>query len=427
VSTFAGESFDKDLISSADSVVGRLRVKAGKVVVDLPPAALAILKHDDSDKLYFRVLQADGRFISGDSELPPPSVDLQIDVPKVMTAKIAGKEIRLAEIKVLPDDEKVEPVIVQVAETTRVRQNFQKKMLLSIAVPQLLVIFVSLLAVCYGVIRILTPMKLLQRQLENRSQADLSMVSDKGIPEEVYPLIETINHSFERLTEEVKAHQRFIANAAHQLRTPLAGLKTYSSIGRDMTNLDDLRHIVHEMDLGLDRAGRMVSQLLALARTDSGDLSVTGTQTPVDLCALVADEINDLMEQAEKRQIQLTFDAPVGAAMIRADKTGLRHLIVNLIENALFYTPAGGHVVVSIQQDNHVILRVTDDGPGIPSSQRESVFERFYRVVGTNGNGSGLGLSIVKEVANAHHALVAIENGFEGKGTSVVVRFSPAS
>jgi two-component system sensor histidine kinase TctE len=194
VSAFSGESFDRDLINSADSVVGRLRVKGDKVVIDLPPAAQAILKHDEADKFYYRVLSSDGQLISGDAGLPKPSQDLQINTPKIVTDKISGKNVRLAEIKASITEAEGQTVVVQVAETTNVRTRFQEKMLLSLAVPQLLVIVVGLLTVWYGITKILTP----------------------------------LNHLLSRLREEIKAHQRFIANAAHQLRTPLAGLKTYS-------------------------------------------------------------------------------------------------------------------------------------------------------------------------------------------------------
>ncbi len=275
VSTYSSESFDKDLISSADSVVGRLRVKQGKIVVDLPPAAIAILKHDASDKFYYRVIGSDGGRITGDADLPAPSTTLKVDEPEVKTARLSGKEIRVAEIKVDVDEPDGGTVIVQVAETTNVRTLFQQKLLLSIAIPQLLVLTVGLVAVWYGVTKILTPLRMLQAQIRSRSQSDLSAVTDTDVPEEVLPLVDAINQLLSRLREDLKAHKRFIANAAHQLRTPLAGLKTYSSIGSEMSEAEDLKHIVKELDSGIDRASRMVGQMLALARTDGGDQTTT--------------------------------------------------------------------------------------------------------------------------------------------------------
>ncbi|MBS1954150.1 MAG: sensor histidine kinase [Cyanobacteria bacterium SZAS-4] len=426
VSKFSGESFDRDLISSADSVVGRLRVKQGRIMVDLPPAAIAILKHDDSDKFYYRVLDSEGKMISGDVDLPQPSKDLQVDVPRVVAAKISNKNVHVAEIKVSPDEAQDQTVIVQVAETTNVRNHFQEKMLLSIAVPQLLTILLGLVAVWYGISKILTPLRILQSQMASRTRLDLSPLTDDETPDEVYPLVLALNHLLERLREEIKAHQRFIANAAHQLRTPLAGLKTYSSIGTEMTDVDDLKQVVHELDHGIDRASRMVTQLLALARTDSGNPTAVANAR-VDLNFLVSDVTSELIEQAILKKLELTYESSQLPAVINGEQTSLRHLIFNIIENAIVYTEPGGNILVSLKQNGKVTLSVVDSGTGIPSDEREKVFERFYRVAGTNGSGSGLGLSIVQEVANAHNASVSIEDGQGGVGTTIHVEFPPTN
>jgi two-component system, OmpR family, sensor histidine kinase TctE len=423
VSTFAGESFDRDLINSADSVVGRLRVKEGKIVVDLPPAAQAILKRGESDKFYYRVLASDGQLISGDSDLPMPSQNLQVDVPKVVTAAISGKNVRLAEIKASLEESEGQTATVQVAETTNVRRHFQETLLMSIAVPQLLVIILGLFTVWYGITKILTPLKLLRQQVVSRSQFDLSALSDDGTPEEVYPLVRSLNHLLNRLNEGIKAQQWFMANAAHQLRTPLAGLKTYSSIGGEMSEAEDLKHIINKLDQGIDRAGRMVAQLLALARIDSGDSAVTKTKSPVDLNLLVSDVVGELVEQALQKNIELTYESSWAPSIISGEETGLRNMVTNLVENAILYTSNGGKVLVCLRSDGNVGLCVLDTGCGIPVEEHNKVFERFYRVEGTSGDGSGLGLAIVKEVADAHDACVSIRSGINGRGTMVLVEF----
>ena len=422
ISTFSGESFDRDLVSSADSVVGRLRVKGGKVAIDLPPAAQAILKHDESDKFYYRVVNSEGQTIAGDIDFPQATRNLKIDVPKVSTTSIGGKEVRLAEIKVQVEDLDAGEVIVQVAETTNVRTNFQEKMLLSIAVPQLLVLTLGLFAVWYGVVKILTPLRLLQEQLGRRSQSDLSTISDVGAPEEVYPLVRAINQLLGRLREEIKTQQRFIANAAHQLRTPLAGLKTYSSIGTEMSNANDLKHIVKELDLGIDRASRMVTQLLALARTDAREQAAL-PKIQVDLNFIVSDVTAELVEVAVRKDLELVYESSKEPAIVLAEQTGLRQMVANLVENALLYTDNGGTVRVQVVFNGCVQLKVSDSGRGIPPDEREKVFERFYRVDGTPGNGSGLGLSIVQEVANSHGASISIDNASGQSGTLITIEF----
>lgn len=423
VSNFAEESFDKDLTSSADSVAARLRVKNGRVSVDMPPAALSILQHRDADRFYYSVISEEGTRIAGDANFPSARPGLAIDVPRVSTSSINGKEVRLAEIKVNVEDDGVgDPYIVQVAETTNVRKLFQQKMFISIAIPQLMVVALGLFAIWYGVTKILTPLQVLQEQLSTRSRGDLSELSDTHAPEEVYPLVNTLNQLLSRLREEMKAHQRFIANAAHQLRTPLAGLKTYSSIGSEMTEAEDLKHIVSELDSGIDRSSRIVGQLLALARTDGGDQDIM-TKVKVDLSFIVSDVTAELIDQAVRKDVELVFEPPSEPALVNGDQTALRHMVSNLVENALLYTPEGGNVRVQVSRNDHVIFRVTDTGPGIPPDERMKVFERFYRVNGTIGSGSGLGLSIVQEVANSHNASISITSGPGDKGTQIAIEF----
>lgn len=424
-STFSVDLFDRDLINSADSVVGRLRYKEGQILVDLPPAAQAILKRDESDRFYYRVLDSSGRKISGDGDgdVPAPAADLQIDSPKVASAKISGRTVRLAEVKVALEEAQGQPVIVQVAETTNARRHFQEKMLLSIVVPQVLLTIVGLCAVWYGLAKILKPLRSLQVQLAERSESDLSALSDYESPEEVFPLVQSMNNVFGRLREDIAARQRFVTMAAHQLRTPLAGLKTYSSIGSEMSDAGELKHVVNELNQGIDRASRIVTQLLALARTDSADPSIAMLKNQTDLNFVVSDAVAELIEQAVLKKIDLHFEQAQRPVLINADQTGLKHLVTNLIENAILYTPAGGNILVRLKQEVHVTLSVIDTGAGIAFEEREKVFERFYRTVGTKGNGSGLGLSIVKEVAHAHNAEVRIESGPKNKGTAVIVEF----
>ncbi len=423
VSSFAQESFNRDLINSADSVVARLkRQPDGAISIDLPPAAQAILKRAESDKIYYRVLSDKGVRISGDAVLPDPLEHHELETPSLRTSSIGGLDIVIAEIETDVDGVSV---IVQVAETTNVRKRFMDNMLLSIAGPQFFVIAMGLCAVWYGVAKILTPLRLLQRQLGSRTTSDLSSLSDDGVPEEVLPLVNAINKLLSRLREEIKAHQRFIANAAHQLRTPLAGLKTYSSIGTEMSDPKDMKHIIHEVDQGLDRATRMVTQLLALARADGNEQAKSPVHSQIDMNFVVSDVTAELIEQAVRKDLELVYESCSEPAIIYGEPTGLRHLVTNLVENAIAYTPAGGSVQVKVRADSGVVLSVLDSGNGIPEEERDKVFERFYRVVGTKGEGSGLGLSIVKEVANAHNARISIADGLGVSGTSITVEFSP--
>lgn len=422
VSSYTREVFDRDLVNSQDSVVARIKAKHGRIYVDLPPVALAILRHDQSDRIYYRVLDASGQFICGDSDMPAPSISLPVDTAQVRTGNIGGKEIRISEIKVPVEDLENEFAIVQVAETTNSRKLFQDRMLLSIAVPQFIVLSMAVAAVWYGIRRILTPLNSIQSELARRPQGDLSPLATKTIPEEIFPLVSSINQLFERSKRELKAQQRFIANAAHQLRTPLAGLKTYSSIGTDMTEASELKQIVKDLDHGIDRASRMITQLLTLARTDAGDSAIATVKSPVDLNSIVSDLAAEMIDQAIRREVHLYFHPSTEPATITGDAAALRHLAANLIENAIIYSPHHGCVDVAVEIGEFIRLKVKDNGPGIAEEEREKIFERFYRAPGNIGIGSGLGLSIVQEVANSHYAEIMILHNGE-RGCEFVVQF----
>ncbi len=424
VSRLADDYFDRDLINCADSIVGRLRVKEGRVTCDLPSAAQALLKHDESDNYYYRVMRPNGQKISGVDSLPEPSRDLVPDTPRIMRTTVSGEKVSLVEILAAPDEVDNEKVVVQFAQTTNARNRFQEMILSCMAVPQLFVVAVGSFAVWLGIGKILTPLQLLQKEVSTRSQFDLSPLPDSETPEEVLPLVRALNSLLARLNEEIRAHQRFITNAAHQLRTPLAGLKTYSSIGLEMSEPADLKHIIQELDTGIDRSTRMVAQLLALARSDAGDSAVVMTKGVVDLNFIVSDVVAELVDRAVRKDIQLTPEFVSESATVYGDRTLLQHLVANLVENAILYTPPGGSVRVNVAEIGALVkLTVSDTGPGIPEEERDKIFERFYRISGTNGNGSGLGLAIVKEVSLAHGGRVYISSADE-TGTVIVAEFS---
>lgn len=423
VARLSDESFDRELINSADSLVGRLRVRNDIVSLDLPPAAQAILKHDDCDKFYYSVVDSAGKLISGDRLVRGYDNDLPLDSPRVSSSKIGGEDVRLVELRVTVQDADIEPVTVRLAQTTKSRRRFNEKMLVSIALPQLVVIGVGLFTVLYGIERILAPLRLLQRHLASRATSDLKPISNIDVPEEVAPLVNAVNQLLIRLGDEIRAQKKLIANAAHQLRTPLAGLKTYTSVGVEMTDPSDLKHVVRELDQGVDRASRMVNQLLALARSDAGESSRKTKKDHIDLNVIASDVADQLADVAERKQLELFLEPSREPAIVVGDRTGLLHLVTNLVENALFYTSAGGFVRISIKRNGAVNFSVEDTGEGIPESEREKIFERFYRVVGTPGTGSGLGLAIVKEVAGAHGARISIKDGAGGTGVVVSVDF----
>jgi len=429
---FANESYDGSLVNSADSVVARLRYEDGKVIADLPEAAQEILRHHNLDKFYYQVVSTTGTRITGDALLPGPYTRLDAKEPVFRYATLNGEELRVARIRAdiagFPEGQ----VLVQVAETLHSRHRLANQILLSIIIPQIFLILVGGAAVAQNVSNSFKPLSALQEAIANRTQKDLSPVSEENIPSEVRPLVTAINELLARLRNDLETQNRFVANAAHQFRTPLAGLKTYIYYAKKLLSGEDdavdpemrrkqIDTVLDQIDSGTDRMTHLANKLLALAKTDPA-ISASRFEA-VDLNFIVSEITSELIGEALKKNLDLEFMGSEVPAIIKGDPLNLTELAENLIENAVLYTEPGGKILVTIVNSGHILLAVQDNGPGIPAEERARVFERFYRALGTDVPGSGLGLPIVKEIATAHNAEVLITTGPSGSGTTVAVTF----
>jgi len=227
-----------------------------------------------------------------------------------------------------------------------------------------------------------------------------------------------------RLGEDLQSQRRFVANAAHQLRTPLAGLKTYIGFGKRMPPPDEMRLVLDQLDRGTDRMTHLVNRLLSLARAEptAGDAQ---SYSMLDLNSVASASTAELIAESIERNVELSFEGSACPAHVIGDAASLKELVTNLVENAVRYTQAGGAVTVRVVDRGNIQLIVEDNGPGIPAHERERVFERFYRILGSDVDGSGLGLSIVSEIAHSHDAKVSLSDGAFGHGTVVTVEFHP--
>ncbi len=428
---FANENYDRELLNSADSVVARLRSDGKTVWCDLPEAAQEILRHNDRDQFYYQVIRQDGTRISGDSVLPGPFPNLESLEPVFRYTTLNGKDIRVCRIRVdLPDFP--ETILVQFAETLNSRHQLAQQILMSIVIPQIVLILLGAFAVSRGVTVGLKPLVRLEQALAARSQADLSPLLEVDTPAEVHPLVRSINDLLERLRNDIETQKRFVANAAHQFRTPLAGLKTYIYYAKKLaseetavepdTVKEQMTTILNQIDNGTDRMSHLANRLLALLKAEPAIVSARFEK--VDLNLIASEVTAELVGEAVRKNIDLDFTGCDRPALIEGDTSGLTELVENLIENAILYTQASGRISVSVFANSEkVSLGVEDDGPGIPVEERQKVFERFYRILGSDAPGSGLGLSIVKEIATSHHAEISIHSGPDGKGTVVKVEF----
>jgi len=287
-----------------------------------------------------------------------------------------------------------------------------------------LLILLAAVIVWYAVGRGLRSLSRLEASVAARSHLDLSPVQDPDAPAEAQPLVSAINALLQRLEGVLNAQNRFIADAAHQLRTPLAGLKAQIALASRQNSLEDVRHSLNQLEIGAEQLTHLVNQLLSLALNETGaDRSLK--LVPLDLNALAQSITGEWISVAVKKGIDLGFESAGVPVWVDGDALRLTELLKNLLDNALRYTPNNGTVTVRIRPD--LTLEVEDNGPGIPEEEKARVFERFHRLLGHQADGSGLGLAIVKEIAEIHGATVTVQDGINGHGSCFSVMFPPAT
>jgi two-component system sensor histidine kinase TctE len=425
---FATLAYDYSLFDSALDISRQTRIAEGKLRVDLPRAALDMLESDKHDRIYYMVSDARGMFVAGHRGLPLPPGNAAPGKPVYYDGSYRGGSVRIAALYSLvagaPDEN---PILIQVAETLNKRHILANELLLGMLLPELLLIVLVGALVWYGVARGLRPLAVLQKEISNRSHRDLSPLPEQNAPGEVRSLIRAMNELLARLSEALSAQQRFIADAAHQLRTPLAGLKTQTELALRQKELDEVRHTLQHLNTATGQTTHLVNQLLSLARAEPG-ANRTQAQQPINLGDLARETTTEWVPRAIERNIDLGFDASAGAATIEGDTLLIKEMLGNLLDNAIRYTQRGGQVTVRVAAArNQVVLSIEDNGPGIPPAERERVFERFHRVLGSSAEGCGLGLAIVREIAQSYNADVRLGPGAGGSGTLVTVAFSPAA
>jgi two-component system OmpR family sensor kinase len=313
-------------------------------------------------------------------------------------------------------------LVVQVAQPLRVRQDLAFAAALRTFAPVLVIL--PLLAILgWSIVgRALAPLERLAGSIGSRTPAALDPIGESGVPEEALPLVRSINDLLGRLASALGAQRAFVADAAHELRTPLAALKLQAQLVERAGSPAERAMAMADLHAGLERATRLVQQLLALARAEP-DAASSVEFEPVKLAELVAQTVADHALVAEARRIDLGATGAGPNEVVRGELPSLRTLLANLVDNAIRYTPEGGRVDVSTGvAEGRPFLQVTDSGPGIPSEERERVFDRFHRPSGTPGSGSGLGLAIVKAIARRHGATVALQDA-AGGGLAVRVVF----
>ncbi len=450
----ANPPFDRELGAKVRQIAREVafRPTAGgksEALFSLSQGASDILRPDDTDVIYFQVLGSRGEQLAGDVAISLPADEDHTPPGEV---RFRDETIHQADVRVaymwVPGAERNagQTPLVQVAETVGKRSRLATEIIKGVILPQFVILPVAVLLVWLALARGIAPLNELQQRIRRRDSSDLSPIDEHAAPEEVSPLVRAINDLLGRLDQSIKAQKHFLADAAHQLKTPLAGLRTQAELAQreiDAGQHDPkaLKESLQQIARSSQNAAHMVNQLLAMARAE--DEEQGSQREAVSLTALATETVRDFVPRALDKRIDLGFESGHGVEAlarskplwVRGNSVLLRELIRNLVDNALQYTPAGGTVTVRVMHDPFgqvVVLQVEDSGPGIAPAEREQVFHPFYRSLGTNVDGSGLGLAIVREIAARHAVEVTLEDAQPrlrpgGPGALFTLRFPAVS
>lgn len=416
--SIANQPFDHALEDSVTVLAQQVKEVDGRVLSRLPGSARDILRADDVDHVYFQIAGPERQHIDGDRDLPLPlapdryrtgRVHFRNDVMHGTPVRIAFSYVNLRPLAARGDEPHA--ALVQVAETLDKRALLANEIIKGVILPQFIILPIVLALVWFALARGLSPLAQLQERIRARRPDDLSPIDARQVPEEISPLVGSLNDMLARLSQTIEMQKRFIADAAHQMKTPLAGMRMQSELALRQVDPDQIHRSLEQLATSSESATRLVNQLLALARAEYQPQAGLALEE-LDLGQAARATMHDWVPASFAARIDLGFEAPASAVLMAGNAVMLRELLSNLIDNALRYTPAGGSVTVRVRYDydGAPVLEVEDTGPGIAPAERGHVFERFYRILGSRAPGSGLGLAIVREIAQQHGADVDIFN-----------------
>ena len=433
----AGKPFDRALEYNVGALAQLITVHNNRAQFALPLPARELLRADDADAVYYQVLGAAGEFLSGEKGLPLPPEDDKVTVGEVRMrdAEFHGINLKVAYTWVQLDVPEGRPALVQVAETMEKRSVLATEIVKGVMLPQFVILPLAVLLVWLALVQAIKPLNRLEERIRARSPEDLSPLDVEAVPLEVAPLVASVNDLLLRLKYSIATQKRFLADAAHQLKTPLAGLRMQADLAqREGASADDLKQSLRQIGRSSIRATHTVNQLLSLARAESSG-AVLGQQT-CDLARLTMEIIRDCVPRAMEKHIDVGYDGvEPGApgASVQGNPTLLKEMVRNLMDNAIHYTPSSaekpGVITARVLVDPATrmpVVQVEDSGPGIPLAERALVFQPFYRALGNEADGSGLGLPIVAKIAQQYSATVTIEDRTPGHtmpGARFTVRF----
>jgi two-component system sensor histidine kinase TctE len=417
----ASRPYDRELADLVRALARQAAVQEASAA-DLERAAAALKRSDDDDRTYYQVLGRRGELLAGEAGLAVPGEEPAATESgggvRFRDDMIGDEPVRVAYLWLGGAPGARSEALVQVAETVGKRSQLATEIIKGVILPQFVILPLAVVLVWFALARGIRPLAELQQRIRRRESTDLSAIAEGDVPDEVAPLVRAINDLLERLDRTIATQRHFLADAAHQLKTPLAGLRMQAEIAQreiDSGRGDaaSMRHSLQQIALSTQRAAHMVNQLLAMARAE--DAGQAARHQLVDLAEITRGVVRDFVPRAIERRIDLGYEGPEppATALLSGEPVLLGEMLRNLVDNALHYTPSGGTVTARVVPDPFgqvVVVQVEDTGPGIAPAEREAVFRPFYRALGTQVDGSGLGLAIVQEVAQRHGAEVTVED-----------------
>jgi two-component system sensor histidine kinase TctE len=432
--TLRRETFDRDLAETAKSLSLIFKKSSENKLHDIDEYSISLLLTEPHDKMFYSIRDDQGHLLFGNPDVAyRPAEDLDPTDPddfNVYFDSLKGESVRVVSI---PIDHTINNVkkqfFIQVAETRNQRQYIQQQIIFWILIPQLILLVSALVLVRFAVKKGLSPILYLNEKIIARSYKDLKPIDIKNVPLEVDRLVGSLNNLMGELDNAIKSENRFVNDAAHQLRTPLAGILAQIQLAQESKDKEEIKGRLEKISQSSKRLMHIINQLLSLSKTQPEAVH-TSQFSQLDLVVLVKKTIEDLFPLADLKKIDLGFVGSSEGSFIMGDGFKLYDLIHNLIENAIKYTPNLGRVNVSVEsKNNKICLIVEDTGKGIPKEDQPNVFKRFYRGdnVTQSGDdaGAGIGLAIAKEIANMHQATIEIDSRNEKPGTRFYVYFEP--
>ena len=426
-------AYDRSLLASTRALAERVSVRDGKVVADVPYVALDSFETDTLGRIFYRVTGLRGETVSGYADLPPvpanvPRSELYPALVRFYHADYNGEPVRIAALlQPVFDDSMRGIALIQVGETLDARRALSRRILINTLARQALLVLAVGTLVWFAVRLVLQPLMRLKNEVETRPLSDLSDVDPALVHREVRPLVGAMNGAMGRLQELIAGQRRFIADASHQLRTPLTVLKTQAELALRENDPAAMRDIVRSIAATTDSTVHLANRLLTLARIEHGGDSAA--LMPVSLTQVARQVGLELALPAVQKSIDLALEAPQDAP-VQGHALLLHELVSNLLDNAIRYTPVGGAVLLRVsEQGSTVLLEVQDSGTGIPEPERDKVFAPFYRAAAaleTNPGGTGLGLAIVRDIVALHGGAISLDGSETGQGLKVMVRLPAA-